>query len=290
MATTDRNPNSETPPNFQVAAYADIRQIIIAKSRTDGAELDDEGAAGQLLEAWEQDRANRQAAWEEAVAAEERERGEAEAERLQEEEELRKAEEKKKRIKFPTIAPGLPPPKDLGFRPCQKAITKLESVEFVELWFFTFTGCQVTRNASITDEDSSLSLVQENGNIQLRRSTTVASYKHLIVPDERLTWKDILFAKNVFLNQIAKSKWPEHYLQMFTEFYCKLELRPELCQANGHGEKILILYHARARREWFEAIRLDDPFDISVIVEDWMLEARNEMWDSVFAQGIQKVK
>ena len=290
MTTLDQNPSSETPPNFQAAGYAIIRRALITQNQADGTELDDEGAAKLLLDAWEEDRQVRQVAWEEAAAAEEREREDADAERLREEDEARKADEKKRKTKFPTLVPGLPPPKGSGFRPCQKAIAKLENLEFVEMWFFTFTGCQVTRDAALSEEDSTLSLTQENGNIQLRRSTSTASYKHLITPDENLTWKDLLQAKNVFLEYIAKGGWPVPYLQMFTDFYCKLKLRSELRQPHGHGEKILILYHARARREWFDAARLKNLFDISVIDEDWMVEAHKEMWDNVHTQEIRKVE
>jgi len=290
MVTLDKNPNLDTPPNFQAAEYNLIRRALIAQNQTDGTELDDEGAARLLLDAWEEERQVRQTAWDEAGAAEERERAEAEAERLREEDEARKTEEQKKGTKFPTLTPGLPPPKGSGFRPCQKAIAKLENAEYVELWFFSFAGCQITKNAAISDEDGTLSLTQENGNIQLRRSTSIASYKHLIVPDEQLTWKDLLQAKNVFLEYIAKGGWPEPYLRMFADFYCKLELRSELRQSHGNGEKILILYHARARREWFDSVRLKKPFDISVIVEDWMTEAHTEMWDIVHTQEMKRVE
>ena len=290
MATADRDPSSETPPNFQAAAYALIRRALIDQHQRDGTELDDEGAAKQLLDTWEEERQVRQRAWEEAAAEKEREREEAEAERLREESEARKAEEKKKKVKFPPLVPGLPPPKDSGFRPCQKAITKLGNLEFVELWFFTFDGCKITKEATITEEDNTISFTQENGHIQLRKSSSVASYKHLIVPDERLTWKDLLQAKNVFLECIDKNGWPDSYLKMFTNFYCKLEFRPELRQTHGHGEKILILYHARARREWFDSVRLQNLFDLSIIDEDWMSEAHKEMWDNIHTQGIQRIQ
>jgi len=145
MATPNGNPSLETPPSFQSAAFTQIRQGIIAQGQAAGIEIDDEGAANQLLEAWETDRAGRQVTWNEAVETEERERAEAEAERSREENKLKKAEEKKKKRRFPTLTPGLPPPKDTGFRPCRAAIAKLENVEFVELWFFTFAGCQATK-------------------------------------------------------------------------------------------------------------------------------------------------
>jgi len=288
MVSLDKNPSLDTPPNFKATEYAIIRQALIVQNQTEGNELDDEGAVKLLLDAWNEERRARQVAWDEAAAEEERERAEAEAERLREEDETRKTEKKKKEDKFPPLTPGLPPPMGSGFRPCQKAITKLENLEFVDMWFFTFAGCQVTKDAALLDEDGTLSLTQENGNIQLRRSTSTASYKHLIIPDEQLTWKDLLQAKNVFLEYITKGGWPTPYLQMFTDFYCKLELRSELRQAHGHGEKTLILYHARARREWFDSVRRKAPFDISTIHEPWMTEAHKEIWDGVHIQEIRK--
>ena len=52
---------------------------------------------------------------------------EVEAENLREEDKMRKAEEKKRTAKFPPIKPGSLLPKDSGFCPCKKAITKLKN-------------------------------------------------------------------------------------------------------------------------------------------------------------------
>ena len=112
-----------------------------------------------------------------------------------------------------------------------------------------FAGCQAIKNANLSEEDGMLSIMQENGNICLQQSSMMASYQHLIVPDKNLSWKDLLQDKNVFLECIAKGGWPEIYLKMFTNFYCTLGLCSGLRQAHGFGERILVLYHARARRE-----------------------------------------
>ena len=285
MTDLGRDPRLEQPPNFQTEGYAAIRQSLIAQNQTDDTELDDEWAVKQLLDAWEVDRQARQAAWDESFTREEQGRTEAEAARSREEDETRKAEERKRKAKFPPITPGSLPPKDSGFRPCEKAISKLKSREFIEFWFFTFAGCQATREAVSSIDEGTLSLTQEDGNFQLHRSASTASYKHLIVPDDHLTWEELLEAKNVFLEQIAKHKWPQEYLAMFTDFYTALELRPELRQRHGNGKRILILYHARARMEWFIT-----PFDISTFNEDWMDEAYKDMWDGLHVQEIRKTE
>ena len=108
------NPSLETPPNFRAAGFAPIRRALIIQNQTDGNELDNESAAKQLLDVWEDNRQSRQMAWEEAAAEVERERAEAEAEKLREEDETRKAE---KKTKFPPLVPGMPPPKGSGFHP-----------------------------------------------------------------------------------------------------------------------------------------------------------------------------
>ena len=56
MMTLETNPGLETPPNFQAPGYAPIRQTLIARSRDGNDEIDDEGAAQQLLDAWEAER------------------------------------------------------------------------------------------------------------------------------------------------------------------------------------------------------------------------------------------
>ena len=154
----------------------------------------------------------------------------------------------------------------------------------MEFWFFTFSGCQAMKEAVSSTDNSTLSLMQEDRNFQLCQLASTASYKHLIIPNDCLTWEDLLEA-NIFLEQIAKHSWPEEYLEMFTNFYSALELCPKLCQANRHGKKILIIYHARARREWFTSM-----FDISTFDEDWMNEVYKEMWDGLHMQEIWKVE
>ena len=107
MTNLGRNPSLDTPPDFQSVGYTLICQALIAQNPGDENGLDNEGTARQLLDAWEEERQTRQAAWDETAAEEERERAEAEVERLWEEDKMRKAEEKKRRTKFPTLILGI---------------------------------------------------------------------------------------------------------------------------------------------------------------------------------------
>ena len=75
-----------------------IRRVLITQNQTDGNELDDEGAAKQLLDVWEDDRQSRQMAWEEAAVEAERERAKAEAENH----ERRRREKQRRRRKRPS--------------------------------------------------------------------------------------------------------------------------------------------------------------------------------------------
>ena len=77
MANPSRNPSLDVPPDFQTVGYTLICQALIAQNPGDENDLDDEGAARQLLDAWEEERQTRQAAWDEAATEEERERAEA---------------------------------------------------------------------------------------------------------------------------------------------------------------------------------------------------------------------
>lgn len=288
VTNNNRNPNLEIPPDFRAPGYAPIRLALITQHQDDENPLDEDGAAQQLLDAWEAERQDRQATWDERVAEEERTREETEAENRREEEEARRQEEKKKKSKFPPLVLGVPPPKDSISRPYQHAIDKLRDLEFVELWFFSFAGCQAAKNDISAEDNDALSITQEGGNIQLKRSSVNTSWKHLLIPDDQLSWKDLLQARNTFLEWMAKTEWPQLYLIMFTNFYCQLELRNELHQSHGHGEKILILYHARARRAWYDALKAKELFDISVFQEEWMSQAHKEVWDRIHMQEIRK--
>ena len=80
MSTRDQNPSLETPPDFRTPGYTLIHQALIAQDQGNGNNLDDNSAAKQLLDAWEEERWTRQATWDKATAEEERERTALEAE------------------------------------------------------------------------------------------------------------------------------------------------------------------------------------------------------------------
>lgn len=146
------NPRTDTPPNFNAPGYDLVRQALIVQNQDNEVEQDDYWAAKQLLDAWEADGQARQVTWDEAAAQEERERVETEVERLGEDEKVRTAE-KKKKARFPPIIRGALAPKDSGFRPCEKAISRLKSREVTEPLFFPFAGCQITKDAASANED-----------------------------------------------------------------------------------------------------------------------------------------
>jgi hypothetical protein len=71
-------------------------------------------------------------------------------------------------------------------------------------------------------------------------------------------------AKNTMLHFMAQSGvWPIAHAESLAAFYVALDLHPRKLQVNG--KQALMLYQSRVRREWFDALKRDEGFNIELI-------------------------
>jgi len=133
--------------------------------------------------------------------------------------------------------------------PSHFAIGKLKSFNFMELWYLTDEGCCEAQDSSRTQSDDAYGLTKVDDLIALKPVTLFKASWNMI-PDADLTWNQLNVSKNTLIQYMEICGWPQKHIQSFAHFYFNLELDPMRTRPNG--EKVLIIYHARVRRQWHD--------------------------------------
>ncbi|KIK04368.1 hypothetical protein K443DRAFT_4673 [Laccaria amethystina LaAM-08-1] len=117
-------------------------------------------------------------------------------------------------------------------RPSQFAIGKLKSFNF---------------DLSKAQSDDAYGLTKVNDLVALK---LVASFKasRNIVPDADITWRQMNVGRNTLLRYMDQCDWPQKHVQSFAHFYFNIEIEPMRSRPNG--ERVLIAYQAKVRRQW----------------------------------------
>lgn len=231
-------------------------------------------AINRLNTAWDDEHNLRIEAWNlqreaEAAAAdqaqqEQRERVE-EQRRLEEAEaERERKEADKKKPKFGTINNARLPPTVLVPRPPQYAIQKINSFEFVELWYFSPEACAEASRNYKSQADDTFGVTQSNDVLTLRPVASVKASR-LARSDHDLTFGEMLQAKNTFLHHIKQASWPDTHVNALAEFFWHLENHP--MRTNENGNMIVLHYASRVRRQWHDDLKNNpgNAFNIALI-------------------------
>jgi hypothetical protein len=81
--------------------------------------------------------------------------------------------------------------------------------------------------------------------------------------------------------------WPQKHVQSFAHFYFNLELDP--MRARPNGERVLIIYHAKVRRQWHDDLSRGQGFNIAPINQKLLSAVAEEVWDTIKTEAIKKV-
>ena len=133
--------------------------------------------------------------------------------------------------------------------PLQFTITKIQAMEYVDLWYFTTEGCKEASQAVPTTPDT-FGLLNTEAGLAFQPINAAKPSKKAII-DEHLGWEQIMTARHTFINMVRQAGWAPHLIQAWAEFYIKLEG----LKADGRNPRVLILYHATARRQWHQVRR-----------------------------------
>jgi hypothetical protein len=184
-------------------------------------------------------------------------------------------ESRKKKVVFPDFTTGTSVTGQVPHAPSQYAVGKIESLEYVDLWYFTTEGCKEASKTTPTAADETFGILNTDTGLTLQPIKATKASRNAIT-DEHLTWEQIMTARHTLITTTNRVGWPTKHTLSLAEFYINLEgLR-----AAGNNPRALILYHAVVRRLWHEAMEgRGNTFDLSVINEDLFHKLENQIRD-----------
>ena len=100
---------------------------------------------------------------------------------------------------------------------------------------------------------------------------------------------EMLDARNILLHFMDKAgTWPRAHMESVAAFFFNLEVHPRKLQKNS--KRALIVYQARARREWFDALQRKQGFNIALIQEELLRSYADEVNESVHDRDFEQVR
>jgi hypothetical protein len=171
-------------------------------------------------------------------------------------------------------------------RPAQYALRRIEEFEYAELWYFTPDGCADATQQQFTQNDDAFGLTRVDDMVALKSVSSLKASRNVIL-DADLSFRQMSMAKNALIPLMAKYQWPEKAINAFAQLFTQLELHP--FRQREFGERALITYQARVRREWHDQLKLDAAFNIGLINEDLLQSIYKEQLDQAQLLSLKEV-
>ena len=108
-----------------------------------------------------------------------------------------------------------------------------------------------------------------------------------VVPDAELSFHQMSMAKNALVPLMMKYQWTPKSISTFAHFFTQLELHHY--RQREFGERALVIYQARVRREWHDQFKLDAAFNISRLNEDLLQSIHKELLDKAQLRSLTEV-
>jgi hypothetical protein len=285
------DPHLEVVPDHAGPHYDVLRNTLTQNGMTA------EQAVQALDHSWNLNHNARIQAWDlqaaqDAAALEEQrlqQQQEAEAQAAQEllEREAEKAEAEKKKPKMKDFDEATSVGSFIAPRPAQYALRRIEEFEYVELWYLTPEGCADATQRQLTQNDDTFGLTKVDDVVTLKSVSSLRASKN-VIPDAELSFRQMSMAKNAFIPLMTKYQWSEKAINAFAQLFTKLELHP--FRQREFGERALITYQARVRREWHDQLKLGTAFNVGVINENLLQSIYRELLDHAQLLSLSEVR
>ena len=142
-------------------------------------------------------------------------------------------------------------------RPSQYALDRLEVFDFVELWYFTLEGYADAVSQPLSWNEDAFGPSKN------------------VIPDSKLSFRQLSMAKHALIRLMRRYQWSEEVVNTFVQFFTQIEIHPYW--QRDYGEQALLMYQARARREWHDQMKLGNSFDIGHINESLLRDCYREI-------------
>ena len=281
------DPHLEVMPDHAGPHYDLLRNALTQNGLTV------EQAVQALNDSWTQNHDARALAWDQQVAADlaaqeenqgQQPQGQVPEDPPQAGEERAEGEKKKPRIK--DFDNALSVGSYIAPRPSQYALRRLEEFEYVELWYFTPEGCSDATQFQTTQHDDAFGLTKVDDFVTLKSISSIKASKN-VVADVDLTFRQISMAKNALIPLMTKYQWTDKSIAAFAQLFTQLEIHP--FRQREYGERALITYQARVRREWHDQFKIGTAFNIGILNEDLLQAVYRELLDKAQIRSLQEV-
>ncbi|KAG9312182.1 hypothetical protein JVU11DRAFT_7477 [Chiua virens] len=265
------DPNLEIRPDFAAVLYQPVCNAIIAANN-----LNDDEAIAILQNAWDMDHDTRVAAWNQQQAANQ----------PNQQTPPPPPPPQPLPLPLPPVQQQLPqPPEEPVQLPDQQvpdkgktkaidfdinyALTKLSSIEYVKLWYFTPEGSAEASLLHRTQADDTFGITNNNNVLTLRSVASVKASCNARA-DHDLTFLQFLQGKDSLLHFAKQLGWPAKHLDSMALFFWNLENHP--LHSVPQGDRVILHYAERIRHQWHDDMKYNpaDAFNIAIINDPLM--------------------
>ncbi|EKM75267.1 hypothetical protein AGABI1DRAFT_46743 [Agaricus bisporus var. burnettii JB137-S8] len=282
-ARLTRDPTGDVAPDFTSAAFEEVRQAVMERNG-----ISEEEAADTLLASWTRHQEEKVQRWEQQQREDEDQELNVDQPRdirpanspapssRPARRNLSPAPEKKRKInpiqRGKQVATARLP------QPSAYALKKLRNFDYVELWYFTEKGCEEAQNGAISAPTDVFTLSRVAGTLALK-SLDASTASRAVIPDEKLSWRDVSVAQKLLLHHMKEQGWPEEHVSTLATFFFRLEYH-DIRRTSSLGDDVIVRYQAEIRREWHRLItspKEQNVFDIGDISLDRLDEIERRL-------------
>ena len=286
------DPHLEIMPDHAGPHYEALRNALTQN------EITAEQAVQALNNSWTLNHEARVLAWDQQVAADaaaalEQQEQQQQLQQQQDQAPLdppqpgdERAEGEKKKLKMKDFDDAASVGNYIAPRPAQYALRRIEDFEYVELWYFTPEGCTDATQLQLTQHDDTFGLTKVDDMVTLKSISSLKASKN-VVPDAELSFRQVSMAKNALIPLMTKYQWSAKAINAFAQLFTQLELHHY--RQREFGERALITYQARVRREWHDQLKMGSAFNIGILNEDLLQSIYKELLDKAQIRSLNEV-
>ena len=216
--------------------------------------------------------------------SEERRQEAEEAERLRQEvldrekEEQHKEERKKNKSKFiPILQRGVPMMPLIIISTI--ATQRMDKGDYVPLWYFTNAGLDDASKAFNILEEDALSLIKRGDGSTSLVLALLSKESRNVIKDSDLFWDEFCIAAPCMILAMSRLEWPPNQIAMMMEFWSNLNTHPYRSSRDPLDRDTLLLYQAKQRKLWHQAINLPGHgYDLSQINEELLWQTKDQLY------------
>jgi hypothetical protein len=265
------DPTLQVCPDFGSEPFGPTRDAVAA-----ALHITPEEAADNLVASWTQQNTVLRAAWALQQEADAAALLQAQADR-EAEDALKELE--KKKPKMHTFSMTKSVGADILPYPSSYALERIKKSEYIELWYFSPEGCLDAALAQRTSADDAYGISRSDSDFMVLKPVASVCASRKVLRDEDITWDQMEIGAALLLRHMHQNSWPLTATDALSVFWYKLQNHEMRTRPNG--QRILMAYQARVRREWHAALDLkDDGFNIALLDDGLLAKITRELFEA----------